>query len=125
MTVPFKYRKYQDGGFKTPTGKIELDADAVPRRRATHPMPTYEEPPESPIEPPGNCRRLSARAHDGCSDSVLLPTRSTGRSRIVRKAHRRSDGGNPSRDGSTLRHHEGRLDVDRDEARPRPANARA
>ena len=27
-----------------------------------------------------------------------------------------SDGGNPSRDGGTLRHHQGRLDVDRDEA---------
>ena len=25
IKVPFKYHKYENGGFKTPTGKIELD----------------------------------------------------------------------------------------------------
>jgi thiosulfate reductase/polysulfide reductase chain A len=49
--VPFKYRKFEDGAFKTPTGKIELystrlDALGYP------PLPHYEEPPESPISSP-------------------------------------------------------------------------
>jgi anaerobic selenocysteine-containing dehydrogenase len=49
--VPFKYRKYQDGGFKTPTGKIELYATRF-EQLGYAPLPSYEEPPESPISTP-------------------------------------------------------------------------
>ena len=71
VTVPFKYRKYEDGGFKTPTGKIELYSTRF-EEMGYAPLPFYEEPPESPISRPDSCRRLSAGAHDGCSHSILL-----------------------------------------------------
>ena len=51
VTVPFKYRKYEDGGFKTPTGKIELYSTRF-EEMGYAPLPTYEEPPESPISRP-------------------------------------------------------------------------
>jgi anaerobic selenocysteine-containing dehydrogenase len=51
VTVPFKYRKYEDGGFKTPTGKIELYATRF-EEMGYAPLPSYEEPPESPINRP-------------------------------------------------------------------------
>ncbi len=51
VTVPFKYRKYEDGGFKTPTGKIELYSTRF-EQMGYAPLPSYEEPPESPISRP-------------------------------------------------------------------------
>ena len=54
VTVPFKYRKYEDGGFKTPTGKIELYSTRF-KEMGYAPLPFYEEPPESPISRPDVC----------------------------------------------------------------------
>src|SRR3974390_602371 len=51
IKVPFKYRKYLNGGFKTPTGKIELYATRF-EQLGYAPLPSYEEPPESPVSPP-------------------------------------------------------------------------
>ena len=51
VTVPFKYRKYEDVGFKTPTGKIELYSTRL-GEMGYAPLPTYEEPPESPLSRP-------------------------------------------------------------------------
>jgi anaerobic selenocysteine-containing dehydrogenase len=51
VTVPFKYRKFEDGGFKTPTGKIELYSTRL-EALGYPPLPFYEEPPESPISSP-------------------------------------------------------------------------
>jgi anaerobic selenocysteine-containing dehydrogenase len=51
IKVPFKYRKYENGGFKTPTGKIELYATRF-EQMGYAPLPDYEEPPESPISTP-------------------------------------------------------------------------
>ena len=51
VTVPFKYRKYEDGGFKTPTGRIELYSTRF-EEMGYAPLPFYEEPPESPISRP-------------------------------------------------------------------------
>ncbi len=51
VMVPFKYRKYEDGGFKTPTGKIELYATRF-EAMGYAPLPDYEEPPESPVSRP-------------------------------------------------------------------------
>ncbi|MGO9702135.1 MAG: molybdopterin-dependent oxidoreductase [Xanthobacteraceae bacterium] len=51
VTVPFKYRKYEDGGFKTPTGKIELYSTRF-EEMGYAPLPFYEEPPESPVSRP-------------------------------------------------------------------------
>ncbi len=51
IKLPFKYRKYLDGGFKTPTGKIELYATRF-EQLGYAPLPYYEEPPESPLRAP-------------------------------------------------------------------------
>lgn len=51
VKVPLKYRKYEDGGFKTPTGKIELYSTRL-AEMGYAPLPSYEEPPESPLSRP-------------------------------------------------------------------------
>ena len=51
VKVPFRYRKFEDGGFKTPTGKIELYSTRL-EALGYPPLPHYEEPPESPVSAP-------------------------------------------------------------------------
>jgi anaerobic selenocysteine-containing dehydrogenase len=51
VKVPFKYRKYEDGGFRTPTGRIELYSTRL-LQMGYPPLPYYEEPPESPLSAP-------------------------------------------------------------------------
>ncbi len=51
VKVPFKYHKFEDGGFKTPTGKIELYSTRL-EALGYPPLPYYEEPPESPFSSP-------------------------------------------------------------------------
>lgn len=51
IKVPFKYRKFEDAGFRTPTGKIELYSTRF-EQLGYPPLPYYEEPPESPIGTP-------------------------------------------------------------------------
>ena len=51
IKLPVKYRKYENGGFKTPTGKIELYATRF-EQLGYAPLPYYEEPPESPLRTP-------------------------------------------------------------------------
>jgi anaerobic selenocysteine-containing dehydrogenase len=52
---PLRYRKYEDGGFKTPTGKIELYSTRF-EEMGYAPLPYYEEPPESPDARPDVAR---------------------------------------------------------------------
>jgi anaerobic selenocysteine-containing dehydrogenase len=51
VTVPMRYRKYEDAGFRTPTGKIELYSTRL-EHMGYAPLPSYEEPPESPVSRP-------------------------------------------------------------------------
>jgi anaerobic selenocysteine-containing dehydrogenase len=51
IKVPFKYRKFEHGGFRTPTGKIELYATRM-EQLGYAPLPYYQEPPESPVSSP-------------------------------------------------------------------------
>lgn len=55
INVPMKYRKFEAGGFKTPTGKIELYSTRL-QALGYSPLPYYEEPPESPISSPDVAR---------------------------------------------------------------------
>ena len=55
VKVPFKYRKFEEQGFKTPTGKIELYSTRL-EALGYSPLPRYEEPPESPISSPNVAR---------------------------------------------------------------------
>jgi thiosulfate reductase/polysulfide reductase chain A len=51
VKVPFKYRKFEEAGFRTPTGKIELYSTRF-EQMGYAPLPSYEEPPESPVSCP-------------------------------------------------------------------------
>lgn len=51
MAKPIRYEKYKYGGFKTPTGKVELYS-TIFEKYGYDPLPIYVEPPESPISTP-------------------------------------------------------------------------
>ena len=51
IKLPMKYRKFESGGFKTPTGKIELYSTRL-EKLGYSPLPYFEEPPESPYSAP-------------------------------------------------------------------------
>lgn len=51
VTVPFAYKKYEDGGFATPSGKIELFSQKL-KDLGFDPLPSYREPTESPFSNP-------------------------------------------------------------------------
>jgi anaerobic selenocysteine-containing dehydrogenase len=46
-----KYKKYEEEGFATASGKLEL-ASSVLEKLGGDPLPYYEEPPESPVSAP-------------------------------------------------------------------------
>lgn len=48
---PVKYKKYEEGGFHTPTGKVELYSTRF-EKFGHAPLPSYIEPPESPVSSP-------------------------------------------------------------------------
>lgn len=48
---PHRYRKFEDGGFRTPSRKVELYSSVL-KRMGYDPLPTYTEPPESPVSTP-------------------------------------------------------------------------
>ena len=51
VKLPLRYRKFEDGGFRTPTGKIELYSTRL-EQLGYAPLPSYQEPPESPLSRP-------------------------------------------------------------------------
>ncbi len=51
IKVPIRYRKFEQQGFKTPTGKIELYSTRL-EALGYPPLPHYEEAPETPISAP-------------------------------------------------------------------------
>ena len=56
IKVPFRYRKHEAEGFRTPTGKIELYSTRL-EQLGYDPLPSYQEPPESPIATPELARQ--------------------------------------------------------------------
>lgn len=51
VTVPMHFKKYEQGGFHTPTGKIELYSTIL-EQMGYAPLPAFEEAPESPYSAP-------------------------------------------------------------------------
>jgi len=49
--IGIKEKSYEKGGFVTPTGKVELYS-TIYEKLGLDPLPSYEEPPESPISTP-------------------------------------------------------------------------
>ena len=48
---PNQYRRYEQNGFKTPSGKVELYSSRL-KDWGFDPLPTYDEPPETPYSDP-------------------------------------------------------------------------
>ncbi len=57
ITVPMRYRKFEENGFRTPTGKIELYSTRL-EELGYEPLPGYSEPPESPLSTPELAERF-------------------------------------------------------------------
>ena len=57
VAAPLKYLKYKEKGFRTPSRKVELYSRAL-ERLGYAPMPTYSEPPESPVSTPGLTKKF-------------------------------------------------------------------
>lgn len=51
LEVPPRYKKYEQQGFDTPSGKVELYSSIL-KNLGHDPLPYYEEPPQSPISTP-------------------------------------------------------------------------
>jgi anaerobic selenocysteine-containing dehydrogenase len=51
ITVPKEFRKYTKGGFKTPSGKVEIYSERF-EQWGYDPLPTYHELPETPFSAP-------------------------------------------------------------------------
>ncbi|MFC1892726.1 molybdopterin-dependent oxidoreductase [Chloroflexota bacterium] len=51
ITVPMTYRKYEENGFKTPSGRVELYSQKL-KNLGFDPLPGYREPTESPVSNP-------------------------------------------------------------------------
>jgi len=51
ISVPHEYRKYEEQGFDTPSGKVELYS-SIFEKYGYDPLPDYREPPESPLSTP-------------------------------------------------------------------------
>ena len=51
IVVPHQYRKYEGNGFDTPSGKAELYS-TIFEKHGHDPLPSYREPPESPLSTP-------------------------------------------------------------------------
>ncbi len=51
IAEPIKYKKYEQEGFKTPSGKVELYS-SIFEKFGYDPLPAYEENPETPVSAP-------------------------------------------------------------------------
>lgn len=51
LRFPMRYKKYEEKGFVTPSGKAEFYSTAM-EKSGFDPLPTFKEPPESPVSTP-------------------------------------------------------------------------
>ena len=51
ISFPIKYKKYEDTGFQTPSGKIEIYSSLL-EKMGYDPLPPFVEPPQSPVTTP-------------------------------------------------------------------------
>jgi len=54
---PHEYRKFEKNGFRTPSKKVELYCNSL-ERLGYDPLPTYREPPESPVTQPETAKNF-------------------------------------------------------------------
>ena len=51
MIDPIRYKKYEERGFNTPSGKVEIYSSVL-ERLGYDPLPFYQESPETPVSAP-------------------------------------------------------------------------
>jgi thiosulfate reductase / polysulfide reductase chain A len=51
VSIPMRYRKYEENGFRTPSGKLEIYSQTM-EKWGYDPLPYYREPIESPVSTP-------------------------------------------------------------------------
>lgn len=64
VIIPMKYKKYEEKGFSTPTGKAELFSTFF-EKHGYDPLPFYREPPESPLSTPELAREYPLILYTG------------------------------------------------------------
>lgn len=81
---PQQYKAYEQNGFKTPSGKVELYASQL-EEWGFDPLPTYYEPPETPYSDP----ELTKEYPLLCTTRKLAPYRHSGGRQIssLRRSH--------------------------------------
>jgi anaerobic selenocysteine-containing dehydrogenase len=62
---PHQYKKYEKDGFRTPSKKVELYSKSL-ERMGYDPLPTYKEPPESPLGSPELAEKFPYVLTTGC-----------------------------------------------------------
>ncbi len=60
-----RYRKYEERGFRTPSGRVEL-ASSIMARAGRPPLPVYVEPPLSPVSSPETAADFPLILMTGC-----------------------------------------------------------
>ena len=80
-----KFRKYEQDGFRTPTGKLELYSTRL-EAMGYEPLPYYEEPPESPVSTPDVAKRFPYVLTTGGRISVFFNSEHR-QLPLCRKAH--------------------------------------
>ena len=111
----------ENGGFRTPTGKIELYSTRF-EQMGYAPLPSYEEPPESPISTPKIAAHYPLVLTTGGRISFFFNSEHRQIDRL-RKAHRDPVAEIHPDTASRLGIVERRMDVDRDAARPHAAKS--
>ena len=91
IKLPVKYRKYENGGFKTPTGKIELYPTRF-EQLGYAPLP-YKSRRKARFARP-NCCAISSGADDRREDLILFQL-GTSSTRKTSQSSTRSSCGNP------------------------------
>lgn len=71
---PMKYKKYEERGFQTPSGKAELYSETL-RKHGYNPLPVYIEPEESPNKRPELAKKYPLLLITG--ERILVYTHST------------------------------------------------
>ncbi len=51
ISFPINYKKYEESGFNTPSGKVEIRSSIL-EKSGYDPLPRYVEPPQSPVSTP-------------------------------------------------------------------------
>ena len=73
IEIPRHYRKFEDGGFKTPSGKAEL-ISSIMQENGFDGLPDHREPPESPLSAPDQIKEYPLILTSGNRTPVYFHT---------------------------------------------------